>query len=274
MRLVVVVCLLYLLIACAANTQKGDSGRPDFDQWHEPLTDEENHQIEQVEAQGRILYRKDAFAARATDLLLGAVDLDAYPDFAGWVGYERGSEFVVSFYDRSEERVSLVGDVVFSADGSAVFELEPNRALTDREVSMFNARMAALEAGRTTCSDRFNTVVMPSESGERAWTVYVLASTTQPDVILVGGHSRVRVDKQSAEVLEVERLSKSCLKLGTTKGRSDVPEGSLLVFTHLISPLPIPTYPYLSLLHGEPLAVSTRRANWLIRGDNISFIEM
>lgn len=274
MRLAVFVCLLLLLSACASNPQKADSGAPEFEQWDEPLTDEELRQIAEVEEQGRILYRKDAFAARATDLLLESVDLGAYPDFVGWVGYERGSEFVVSFYERSEGKASLVGDVVFAADGSAVIELEPERALTDREVSMLNARMAALEAGRTTCSDRFNTVVMPSESGERVWTVYVLAATTQPGVILVGGHSRVRVDKQSAEILEVERLSRSCLKLPTTKGRSDVPEGSLLVFTHLISPLPIPVYPFLSLLHGEPLAVSTRRANWMIRGDQISFIEM
>jgi hypothetical protein len=119
-----------------------------------------------------------------------------------------------------------------------------------------------------------NTVVMPSAPGESDWTVYVLAATTQPGVILVGGHSRVRVDKQTAEILEVEALSNSCLQLAAPGTRSEVPEGSILVFTHLISPLPIPIYPYLSLLHGEPLAVSTRRANWMIRGEEISFIEM
>ncbi|MEE4303830.1 MAG: hypothetical protein V2J19_06705 [Wenzhouxiangella sp.] len=274
MRLAVVASFLFLLSACAASSQKDDAGTPDFEQWHEPLTEAERREIEEVEAQGRILYRKDAFAARATDVLLEAVDLGAYPDFVGWVGYERGPDFVVSFYERSGSEVSLVGDVVFSEGGSPAFELEPDRALTDREVSMLNARMAALEAGRKSCSDRFNTVVMPSGPDEQAWTVYVLAATTQPGVMLVGGHSRVRVDKQSAEVLDVKSLSKSCLKLGTTRGRSDVPEGSILVFTHLISPLPIPVYPYLSLLHREALAVSSRRGNWMIRGDDISFIEM
>ncbi|WP_116649772.1 hypothetical protein [Wenzhouxiangella sediminis] len=92
----------------------------------------------------------------------------AYPNFVGWVGNDRGSEFVVSFYERAEEQVSLAGDVVFSADGSAELALEADRSLTDREVSMLNARMAALGAGRTNCSDRFNMVVMPSESGEGA----------------------------------------------------------------------------------------------------------
>jgi hypothetical protein len=274
MRLASAICLVFLLCSCAPNPPKGGTSAPNFEQWDEPLTEEESRRIERIEAQGRILYRKDAFAARATDLLLENVDLAAYPHFVGWVGYDRGSEFVVSFYERADEQVSLVGDVVFSSDGSAELELGPHRALTDREVSMVDARMAALEVGRTSCSDRFNTVIMPSEPNESSWTVYVLAATTQPGLILVGGHSRVLIDKQSSEVLEVEPLSKSCLKLGTTKGRTNLPEGSILVFTHLVSPLPIPVYPYLSLLHGEAMAVSSRRANWMIRGDDISFIEM
>lgn len=270
MRVPVIFLVGTLLSACAATDQglKENGGAPEL--WDKPLTEEESEHIAQVEADGRLLYRKDQFAARATDLLLGAIDLADYPHFVGWVGYEGEEGFVISFYSRHKGDVSLIADVTFGDNGSSMVELDQGRKLTDREVSMLNARMAALEEGTSSCSNRFNTVVMPSSEADDAWTVYVLAATTNPGVVVAGGHSRVRVSKQTGKVNDVEHLSSSCMVLDKPGAKASVPEGSVLVFTHVVTPMPIPVYPYLSLLHKQPLAVISERGKWLIAGDNIS----
>ncbi len=268
MRIVFVFFIAIALVACAT-TEKG-SGAPQ--RWEIPLNDEEKLHIADVAEEGQLLYRKDQYAARATRLLLDAVDLADYPDFVGWVGYGDERTYIVSFYERTDDEVTLVADVHFSVDGTSRVEPNPGRAIGENEFSMLMARIVALEEGSNSCSNRFNTVVMPSRDDDDTWMVYVLAATTDPNAIVVGGHSRVRVAKVTAEVLDVERMSHSCLTLDKSEMERRGSEGALVFVTHHATPMPVPVHPFLSLLHRQPIIVLSERGRWSVEGSRISLL--
>jgi len=148
----------------------------------------------------------------------------------------------------------------------------PDRLVSDEEISMVNARMAALQVGTNSCSDRFNTVVLPSQDDD-AWDVYVLAATTDPDLIQIGGHTRVRVSREDSEVLSSTPLAKSCISLD--KSGAGLPEGvsvAAYTVTHIVSPMPVEIHPFLSLLHDVRLAVATERGVWMISSGKIELL--
>lgn len=263
MRIPILLCSTLLLAACAGPNR--GSGAPE--QWDIPLDAAEQDLIAGAEREGRILYRKDQYAARATRLLLATIDPADYPDLVGWVGYERGQDYVVTFYARNDDETSLIADIQFRADDESAIEVEPNRAISNEELSMLNARTLAIEKGFNSCSERFNSVVMPVETDEEAWVVYILAATTNPNAIVVGGHSRIRVDKHTNQVLHVEALSRSCLTLDKSEAEG---QGAIPFVTHRVTPMPTAIYPFLSLLHQQPIIVLSERGRWVVDGSSIS----
>lgn len=179
------------------------------------------------------------------------------------------SDFAVSFYESSSQGFTVIGDVIFSDHQEPTLDLTPGREPSDTEVSMVKARIAALENGTTSCSDHFNTVVIPSESDDR-WDVYLLAATTNPDSIQVGGHLKVGVSKQTHDVVDSMPLSKSCLAL--SKEKSKAQEVRAAWVTHVVSPMPVAIHPYLSLLHDIRLAVSSERGVWMVSSGSIELM--
>lgn len=239
-----------------------------------PLSDEERAQVAQVEANGRLMYEKDIRAARASDLLLSKINPTDFPNFVGWVTYPNLNDFTVSFYERDGEKFTVIADVVYSGAGEPRIELAPSRVPSGDEVSMLKARVTALERGRNSCSERFNTVVIPSRHPD-AWDVYVLAATTNPTAVLVGGHARVTVSKSSSEVMSIAPLSKSCLVLDKS-GRGLTPEEAstqALLVSHIVSPLPVEIHPYLNLLHDVTLIVISERGPWKVASGRLEQIQ-
>jgi hypothetical protein len=270
MRILILLFSALLLTACAGTGGGPSNGSGTPEQWDVPLDAAEQDLIAEVEREGQTLYRKDQYAAQATRALLAALDLADYPDIIGWVGYERGQDYVVTFYERSSDEISLIADIHFGANDEYNIEIEPDRVISDEELSMLDARTAAIEDGFNSCSDRFNSVVMPIDTDEEAWVVYILAATTNPNAIVVGGHSRIRVDKHTNEVLEVEALSSSCLTLDKSKLNAPGSEGAMILVTHRASPMPTPIHPFLSLLHQRPVIVLSERGHWVVNGSSIS----
>lgn len=272
MRILVVFLMGLVLAACATTENGADRQSSTPEQWEVPLNDEEKRHIAKVEADGELLFRKDQYAARATRLLLDAVDLADYPNFVGWVGYDNDQDYIVSFYERDDNEVTLVADVHFRHEGSSHVEPNPDRSIEEHEVSMLNARMAALEAGANSCSARFNTVVMPAENDDDSWLVYVLSATTDPNLIVVGGHARVRVARETAKVSDVESLSNSCLTIDKSALERPGMEGGIVVVTHVVTPMPVPIHTFLSLLHDRPIFVVSERGRWTVSGNTISML--
>lgn len=268
MRKIILLVFCCFLFSCASTTGGSNSEREPS----KPLNEQEEAYISQVEADGYLMYEKDIRASDATDLLLSKIDPSNHPDFVGWVTYPNKDDFTVSFYERNDDKFAVIADVIYSANEVSVLDLAPSRQPSKMEVSMIKARIAALEKGANSCSDRFNTIVIPSQNDDE-WDVYVLAATTNPKLVQVGGHVKVSVSKNSSEVTATMPLSKSCLALD--KSGEGLPEGatiSALTVSHIVSPMPVAIHPYLNLLHEISLAVASERGIWMISSGNIELM--
>ncbi len=205
MRLVALLLSVTLLAGCASSPPP-------------TLMPAEAAALSEVVTIGRQIYKKDIHAAKATDLLLAEID-PRVPGFRGWVTYPTQGGIKVSFYREQADSYVVMADVEFVDNAEPALLLDPPRQPSEMEQSMVRARLAALSVGTNSCSQRFNTVVLPSRQSE-PWDVYVLAATTQRNLVQLGGHSRIVVSKESAEVLDQEPFSKSCLALDKSAGDS------------------------------------------------------
>jgi len=128
---------------------------------------------------------------------------------------------------------------------------------------MFKARQLASQNITIRCSERYNTVVL---SDDRYWLVHLLASTTDPDSIVVGGHNLVKIDKKNFAVVSTKALSKSCLNLPKVGG-------GIPYTTHIVDDIPTAIHSFLSLLHKTKLYVGTQTGSWKIENGTISSIK-
>jgi hypothetical protein len=235
-----------------------------------PLSTLENTDVMTVENAGRIIYEKDIRAANATDLLLKKIDPADYPDFVGWVTYPNDSDYTVTFYERESGSYSLIADVVYDGAANPQLIISPERSISETEISMISARITAMQNGQNACSEKFNSVVLEG-STPAEWDVYVLAATTDPAAVTVGGNTKVSISKDTGEIIAITPLSSTCLTLNTQP--DDMPEGAslaMLTMTHIVSDYPVAIHPYLNLMHQIPFAVFTERGTWIIEEGKIS----
>tara|TARA_B100000767_G_scaffold263781_1_gene277930 strand:- start:820 stop:1677 length:858 start_codon:yes stop_codon:yes gene_type:complete len=235
-----------------------------------PLSTLENTDVMTVENAGRIMYEKDIRAASATDLLLEKIDPTDYPGFVGWVTYPNDSDYTVTFYERESGSYSLIADVVFDGAANPQIIISPERSISKTETSMISARITAMQNGQNACAEKFNSVVLEG-STPAEWDVYVLAATTDPAAVTVGGNTKVSISKDTGEIIAITPLSNTCLTLNTQP--DDMPEGAslaMLTMTHIVSDYPVAIHPYLNLMHQIPFAVFTKRGMWIIEEGKIS----
>lgn len=245
-----------MVIGCAKQSQpSGQNAAPE-------LSYEEKREIARVERVGRDIYHQDRRAWQATDALLNVIDPEAHPDLSGWLVHERDGKTFVSFYEK-DESLSLLADVVFEGAPEPVVHESPGREISGTERRMYAARELALSAASSECAEEFNTVVLESDAG---WDVYVLAATRKPDLVMVGGHTRVRVDKAAEEVLETQPLYRSCFAM--SKSPRDLPPGaelSALTMTQSAQPLPTETHIFLNLQHELDFVLVTSSGKWILK---------
>ncbi|MDF0673885.1 MAG: hypothetical protein P0120_06030 [Nitrospira sp.] len=133
---------------------------------------------------------------------------------------------------------------------------------------MVRARQLAIEALTERCSDRYNPVMVPGNvAGFKGWAIYLLAATTEPEDIIVGGHVRVDVSEDELKVLQASKLSKSCLQLKATRDTAGI------VVTELIAEMPTEIHVYLNLVWQKPIYVSARAGLWKVEGGKILFVK-
>ncbi|WP_226666884.1 hypothetical protein [Microbulbifer aggregans] len=263
MRVSLLLLILVYLVGCNASTPSKSQAET------KPLSDVEMGGLRTVEKLGRIIYEKDVHAANATDLLLGSINPADYPNFVGWVTYPNESGYTVSFYSRDADSYSVISDVVYGLSSEPELIINPDRSISYQEKSMIDARIRALQVGKSDCSDRFNSVVLEGENPNQ-WDVYILAATTDPNAVMVGGNAKVSISKDTGEIVSSTPLSKSCLVLN--KKPDDMPEGAslaMLTMTHIVSDYPVAIHPYLNLMHEIPFAVMTKRGLWIVENGKI-----
>jgi hypothetical protein len=227
--------------------------------------------LEVIEALGREIHLRDMAAATATDIMLEQrLDLDAYP-LRGWVVTEDSAGLLVAFVGDYDGEYKAVFDVRPDETGKRRFTLSEGRALSPEEAAQFRARAVSQNEIEEPCSDRYNSVVLQDPESD-GWIVYWLAATTQPETMVLGGHYRVMVSADGEEVVAVDRLSRSCMAIEPPQSSEE--ETAAAVVSHVVSPIPVETHVFASLLHRKPIYVLTEDETvWAVEGDHIRKID-
>ncbi len=232
-----------------------------------PAATEITDPLRRAELLGRTIYQKDVLAARATDIMMARGSASDKARIGGWVTVPDNGAWVVYFFDRSRRNPAILQEVNFPDSSGAGGEIgEPGRRpdLEGLAVAMFRARQRALTAPYQACSRSYNSVVLPAElAGDEGWYVYLLAATTQRNMVVLGGHVRVQVSAAGTEILNVKEFTRSCLNIPI----KDNAVG--LMVTHLVDDYPAETHVFASLLYRMPLYVGTRSDNWIVENGSV-----
>jgi hypothetical protein len=240
-----------------------------------PLSYEESAEIMRVEAIGKAIFQKDIIASKATDILLSKrVDVGPHT-VKGWIVTSDDKGYLVRFINEINKELRPVFDVRLSNEGQETFHDKDLPPLSDEQKAMFLARQNALKSAPLYCSDRYNTVVLRNPDSD-GWIVYVLAATTDSNIVVVGGHSCVSVSQNGRKAISVTPLSKSCLAVDKSKKPKQAPSTVFpfaLVVSHLISDTPSEIHVYLNYLHGDDIYVVTKTRFWKISEGKISILD-
>jgi hypothetical protein len=129
-----------------------------------------------------------------------------------------------------------------------VERLDPPVALTGSDLAEWKARLRAEEHAVLPCDAPYNSVVLPVAGGH---DVCLLASTTDPDVLISGGHVRMHVP-DSGEVT-AHPLNKGCMMMRRSEDEGEAAG----IGSTFLKPYPNEGHVYVSLWYGLPYYVGT-----------------
>jgi len=211
--------------------------------------------LPQIEAFGRAIYRQDIAAWLASDALGDKVPDLQGAGLRGWLVEDDGKTATVRFLRDKGAGLEIGYDVVVDGKGAGPVTEPADRKLTDEERLSFSARAAAIAAQPAACRPGYNTAIVRDPQGD-GFIVWLLAPSPAAGAIPVGGHYRVSVAADGKTVTRVDALSMSCLLMERPKAQAG--QQPVMVFaTHLVSPTPVETHAFLSLLYKLPIAVGT-----------------
>lgn len=227
-----------------------------------------------LEKLGVAIYEQDIRVARASDLLFAQKYDAAKEGLRGWIVEDDGKALLVRFVREREGKMEAFADIRFGPGVETKVERPADTTLSESQLARFRARELAGKNIKRPCSQRYNTVILPDPESDRL-LVYALAATTDPKVILAGGHYRFTISKDGSKIEQADELFRSCLTVPKEQG---VPKGSTPVavwMTTLVSNMPQETHVFLSLLHRTPLVVGTPdRKAWHIEGGRMRAVDM
>ena len=227
--------------------------------------------INDAEVLGSVIYAQDHAASVASDVFLAATTPDQRKEVTGWLVIdEKDSEVVTFVGTRDGKYVGLYQVGVKKDRPGSMALIDPPRELEGSALGMFSARQVALKAMPRTCSNPYNTVVLPGGLAHfDGWLVYLLAATSEENVVPVGGHYRAHVTSDGTRLISIEPLSKSCLTLPRSTERGPV---AALYMTHIMTDTPIETHVFLNLVYGVDFYVATESSVWSISKGSIRYV--
>lgn len=210
--------------------------------------------LAKISAMGQEIYRQDVAAWVATDALMARFEGAPPPGLAGWIVVPDGDNLRVRFVAREGEGVRPGWDVVVRDGRAGAVEVVADGLLSDQELARFRARQtAAQNIGRLRCGTNMNSVVADDPDSD-GWLVWLLTSTTDANVVPMGGHYRFTVSADGLSVLGRDQLSNSCLAMPKpvpSAGRQPVG----LFVSQIVSQTPVETHVFLSLQNRMPIFV-------------------
>jgi len=239
---------------------------------------EDPARLRSAESLGLRLYRHDRAASLATDAVQANRKYRKVKRVGGWITEARESAILVSFIDKGDpEQASLLYQVEVSdgSDGAGkVRAFDPPETATTSQRNAARARHTATGFDFAPCTQRYNTVVLPTiADGMPGWNVFLLPSTTDAKVIPFGGAYRLELDAEGRTVTNSRTYTRSCLDFTRNKPRGA--EEAALVMTHVLDPVPTEVHVMLNLQIGTPVIVITtsNRNSWRIERGRIQFLK-
>lgn len=215
-----------------------------------------------IEQLGQAMYAQDQYAAQATEVVFATRGRSNADGIRGWLVVPDGAGQRVHFIREGDAGPEIAYDVIFVPGAQPVLAVDVPKALSDDELAQYRARQLALQSIERPCSDRYNTIVLRDPEQADRWLVWALAGTTDSNKVMIGGHYRFTISADGRAIEARDALSRSCLVLE----KSAVPAGAqpaALTVTHTVSPTPIETHVFLSLLHRQAIYIGTAdRSIW------------
>lgn len=215
-----------------------------------------------VQRLGQALYDQDIAAARGTDALLARLNGQPPANLAGWIVVGESRDQTVRFLARDGDRVRAAYDIpVRNGRAGEVAEVA-DAVLPPEQLAMFRARMTAADnIGPLRCTPRYNAVVLDDPDSD-GWLVWLLASTSQPNQLIMTGHYRFRISADGSEVLRRDQLSATCIIQPIDPAQGQL---AALNVSHIVSPEPVETHVFTSLLYRLPV--------YVVAGDKLYGVE-
>lgn len=228
----------------------------------------------QTGAIGTSIFFQDRAAWRASDVLLAHLDGATDHGLIGWIVVEQGDAHLVRFL-RGDPTAPLPGyDILVDKNGRPGSAIQSkDAALPDDHAARFLARTTASAAiGQLRCAARYNTVVLDDPDGD-GWLVWLLAATTDADIVPMGGHYRFHVSADGRTVEKREQLSSGCLDMNRPQAGQDG-QPVALVTTVIVAPQPLEIHVFLSLLNRLPIYIMAGDKLWGVQGAMIREVDM
>lgn len=224
---------------------------------------------QKISRMGRAIYRQDVAAGVATDALLAHLGDTPRPEgFAGWIVVEDGDKQLVRFIRNIDGQAHAAFDVEVR-DGRAGEVRLADGLLPDAQQAIFRERQTATaNIGRLRCSPRLNFVALPDPDSDNI-LVWLLTSTTDSNIVPMGGHYRFTISPDGGNVISRDMLSNSCLNMprGPASSSQGTPVG--LAVTQIVSRGPVETHVFLSLQNRMPIYVAAGERIFEVNGDRI-----
>jgi len=208
--------------------------------------------VETIQKLGREIHVRDTWTAKAFDILLAKYKGTEVKGIAGWVTERKDNGLNVHIIRKVGEEFLHGYRIRFTKDDPVVTDMG-NATLPNAVNDRYSARQRSLAAIPKHYTKSYNAVVLddPKRGG---WLVYALASTTDPNIMLMGGHYRMSVPKDPAEKIQVDALSRSLVAIQKSpKEEKEKVVGS--VISHLVSNTPVETHIFGSLHYNTPFYV-------------------
>ncbi|HEX3758078.1 MAG TPA: hypothetical protein VHW23_05210 [Kofleriaceae bacterium] len=229
--------------------------------------------LHDAEMLGQAIWRFDTAAARASDALTECFPDKRLPDpqMFGWVVTDDGADsgaLHVHFLGAAGADLEVLYRVRIGGGGMppVVEVMDPPIALAPHVRGPATALRRARKAPVPRVNAPYNEVVLPAELvGQAGWLVYALAATTNPEEMLVGGHTRIKVSADGTTVEEIFPFTRTDLRVPAGK------EVAMTTLTHIVSATPLEHHVFLGLLHKQYLRVLTELGAWDVEHGRIVY---
>lgn len=236
-----------------------------------PPTPVESWSLDKVQRLGQALYDQDIVAARGSDALMARFGGRPPENLTGWIVVGQGRDQTVRFLARDGDAVRAAFDIQVRNGRAGVVTEVTDPILPPEQLAMFAARMtAANNIGPLRCSPRYNAVVLDDPDSD-GWLVWLLASTNQSNQLILTGHYRFRISADGTAVLRRDQLSATCIIQTVPPEQRGQLAG--LTVSHIVSPLPVETHVFTSLLYRLPIYVVAGEKLYGVEGTNIREVQ-